>query len=108
MVIYWLKYKGTFFPIRQGDSLLGRSPECLIILPSERVSREHAVVRQIHTGLEIEDLGSRNGTWVNGVRISRPTVLQPGDQVALGDDTLEVVFKPNAQAPVTIAGAKPK
>jgi hypothetical protein len=55
MIIYWLKHRGTFFPVHQGDSLLGRSPECLIVLPSERVSREHAVVRRIHCGLEIED-----------------------------------------------------
>ncbi len=103
MVIYWLKHRGTFFPVNQGDSLLGRSPECLIVLASERVSREHAVVRRIHCGLEIEDLGSRNGTWVNGTRIRRPTVLQQGDEVQLGEDLLEVVVKPNAQAPVTVS-----
>jgi predicted component of type VI protein secretion system len=104
MIIYWLKHKGTFFPVHQGDSLLGRSPECLIVLPSERVSREHAVVRRIHCGLEVEDLGSRNGTWVNGTRIRRATVLQQGDEVQLGDDVLEVVLKPNAQIPVTVSG----
>jgi pSer/pThr/pTyr-binding forkhead associated (FHA) protein len=104
MIIYWLKHRGTFFPVHQGDSLLGRSPECLIVLPSERVSREHAVVRRIHCGLEIEDLGSRNGTWVNGTRIRRATVLQQGDEVQLGDDVLEVVLKPNAQIPVTVSG----
>jgi predicted component of type VI protein secretion system len=104
MVIYWLKHKGTFFPVNQGDSLLGRSPECLIVLASERVSREHAVVRRIHCGLEIEDLGSRNGTWVNGTRIRRATVLQQGDEVQLGEDLLEVVLKRNAQVPVTVAG----
>lgn len=104
MIIYWLKHRGTFFPVHQGDSLLGRSPECLIVLPSERVSREHAVVRRIHCGLEIEDLGSRNGTWVNGSRIRRATVLQQGDEVQLGDDVLEVVLKPNAQIPVTVSG----
>jgi hypothetical protein len=104
MIIYWLKHRGTFFPVHQGDSLLGRSPECLIVLPSERVSREHAVVRRIHCGLEIEDLGSRNGTWVNGSRIRRATVLQQGDAVQLGDDVLEVVLKPNAQIPVTVSG----
>jgi len=104
MIIYWLKHKGTFFPVHQGDSLLGRSPECLIVLPSERVSREHAVVRRIHCGLEIEDLGSRNGTWVNGARIRRATVLSQGDEVQLGDDVLEVVLKPNAQIPVTVSG----
>ena len=81
MIIYWLKHRGTFFPVHQGDSLLGRSPECLIVLPSERVSREHAVVRRIHCGLEIEDLGSRDGTWVNGTRIRRATVLQEGDEL---------------------------
>jgi pSer/pThr/pTyr-binding forkhead associated (FHA) protein len=104
MIIYWLKHRGTFFPVHQGDSLLGRSPECLIVLPSERVSREHAVVRRIHCGLEIEDLGSRNGTWVNGTRIRRATVLQEGDEVQLGEDLLEVVIKPNAQVPVTVSG----
>ncbi len=104
MIIYWLKHKGTFFPVHQGDSLLGRSPDCLIILASQRVSREHAVVRRIHCGLEIEDLGSRNGTWVNGTRIRRATVLQQGDEVQLGEDRLEVVLKPNAQVPVTVSG----
>lgn len=104
MIIYWLKHKGTFFPVHQGDSLLGRSPDCLIILASQRVSREHAVVRRIHCGLEIEDLGSRNGTWVNGTRIRRATVLQQGDEVQLGEDRLEVVLKPNAKVPVTVSG----
>jgi hypothetical protein len=104
MTIYWLRHKGTLFPVPPGDCLLGRSPECLIVLASERVSREHAVVRRIHTGLEIEDLGSRNGTWVNGTRIRRPTVLEPRDEVQLGEDLLEVVVQPNPQVPVTVSG----
>ena len=104
MTNYWLRHKGTLFPVHQSDCLLGRSHECLIVLASERVSREHAVVRRIHTGLEIEDLGSRNGTWVNGSRIRRPTVLQPGDEVQLGEDLLEVVIQSNAQPPVTVSG----
>lgn len=99
-----MKYKGTLFPVHHGDALLGRSPECLIVLASERVSREHAVVRRIHCGLEIEDLGSRNGTWVNGSRIRRATVLSPGDEVRLGEDVLEVVLEQNAQVPVTVSG----
>lgn len=103
MNIYWLKHRGAFFPVHQGDCLLGRSAECLIILASEQVSREHAVVRRIHCGLEIEDLGSRNGTWVNGERVRRPTVLYAGDEVKLGEDLLEVVLKPNARAPVTVS-----
>ena len=62
------------------------------------------MVRRIHCGLEIEDLGSRNGTWVNGTRIRRATVLSQGDELRLGEDMLEVVLKPNAQVPVTVSG----
>jgi pSer/pThr/pTyr-binding forkhead associated (FHA) protein len=104
MTLYWLKHKGTLFPIHQGDCLLGRSPECPIVLASERVSREHAVVRRIHSGLEIEDLASRNGTWVNGARIRYRTVLQPGDEIELGEDLLEVVIQQNARVPETVSG----
>lgn len=104
MTLYWLKHRGTLFPVLQGDCLLGRSPGCLIVLGSERVSREHAVVRRIHVGLQIEDLGSRNGTWVNGTRIRYPTVLQSGDEILLGEDLLEVVIRQNAQVPVTVSG----
>lgn len=104
MIIYWLKHKGTFFPVSPSDCLLGRNPECLIVLATERVSREHAVVRRTHAGLEIEDLQSRNGTWVNNQQIVRPTALHNGDRVVLGDDVLEVVVKPNALAPITVAG----
>jgi FHA domain len=103
MTLYWLKHKGTLFPVLQGDCLLGRSPGCLIVLSSERVSREHAVVRRIHSGLQIEDLGSRNGTWVNGARIRYPTVLQPRDEVELGDDLLEVVIEQNPRVPETVS-----
>lgn len=104
MIIYWLKYKGTVFPVAPSDCLLGRNPECLIVLASERVSREHAVVRRTPAGIEIEDLQSRNGTWVNDRLIERPTALQNGDRVIIGEDLLEVVVKPNARAPITVAG----
>lgn len=104
MTLYWLKHRGTLFPVTNGDCLLGRSPGCLIVLASERVSREHAVVRRIHSGLQIEDLGSRNGTWVNGARIRYPTVLQAGDEILLGEDLLQVVVRQDAQVPDTVSG----
>ena len=104
MAIEWLRHQGTLFPIQLGDCLLGRSPDCMIVLTSARVSREHAVVRRAPAGLEIEDLGSRNGTWVNGVRIARRQRLRAGDRITLGDDTLEVVEKPEGRAPATVVG----
>ncbi|MGH2805727.1 MAG: FHA domain-containing protein [Actinomycetota bacterium] len=54
------------------------------------VSRRHAAFRPTDEGVEIEDLGSTNGTFVNGARVTSPTVLQPGDFVSIGNSTFEV------------------
>lgn len=55
-----------------------------VVVDSPTISRRHAVVRPVEGTLEIEDLGSRNGTWVNGDRIDGPTRLAAGDIVGLG------------------------
>ena len=73
-----------------------------------QISRRHAVIRRSDGGLTIEDLGSSNGTRVNGRLISGATQLRPGDRIELGNTTLEVrgdgVATPaapaRAQAPV--------
>lgn len=104
----WLRHRGTLIPVHMGDCLVGRSPECGIVLTSARVSREHAVVRRAPLGLEIQDLGSRNGTWVNGQRIGRPCALVAGDRVELGDDVLEVVLQPQRDSAATVMGLRGK
>ena len=64
---------------------IGRDPDCEIHLPSDpTVSRVHAVIRR-ERGWEITDNGSRNGTVVNGRRVSEPTPLRPDDRVIVGD-----------------------
>ena len=74
--------------LRPGSSItLGRDPGCDIPLDSMQVSWRHARVSATQTDWIIEDLKSRNGTYVNGVRI-RKTRLGPGDAVSLG--TFEV------------------
>ncbi len=55
-----------------------------VLLQATLVSRRHAVIRPTDRGAEIADLGSTNGTWVNGARIAAPTTLRGGDVVALG------------------------
>jgi pSer/pThr/pTyr-binding forkhead associated (FHA) protein len=69
--------------------VLGRQATDLVI-DDPQVSRRHASVRPAAGGLEVEDHGSRNGTWVNGARVGGPTRLVPGDRVRLGETTLEV------------------
>ena len=54
------------------------------------VSRRHALFRPIAGLLDVEDLGSSNGTWVNGERITAATRLQPGDVVEIGGTIIEV------------------
>jgi hypothetical protein len=87
---YWLKYRGTRFPLRRGETLIGRSPYCSIVISSSLVSREHAALRLDGDTLVLADLGSTNGTSVNGEPLGAPRTLQPGDVVRIGSDLLEV------------------
>jgi len=70
------------------ELVLGRQAD--LVIEDPQVSRRHASVRPAGDALEVEDHGSRNGTWVNGARIAATTRLVPGDQVRLGDTTFEV------------------
>jgi hypothetical protein len=91
MVVYWLRHKGTAYPVHRGDCVLGRAPHCFLVLSSEQVSREHATVRVAGDHLELEDNGSRNGTLVNGKAVTGRQRLEPGDVVEVGGERLEVV-----------------
>jgi predicted component of type VI protein secretion system len=84
------------------ELVLGRA-EADISLDDEEVSRRHALVRRTAGVIEILDLDSRNGTWVNGVRISSATLLAHGDDVRLGQTTLRV--EEDEPAPATVASA---
>lgn len=64
--------------------VLGSSPEADVFVNDDYVSRRHAVVWRAMGSVIIQDLGSINGTWVNGARISADTTLQPGDELRLG------------------------
>ena len=66
------------------DVTFGRSRGATITLDSEKVSRMHARVRRTGDVIEVEDLGSRNGTRVNGDRIDGPRKLVTGDEVSVG------------------------
>jgi predicted component of type VI protein secretion system len=61
-----------------------------ITLQDDEVSRRHAVIRPVQEGLEIQDLGSTNGTWVNDRRVEGPTVISPGDVLRLGQISFEI------------------
>jgi hypothetical protein len=77
----------------QGTLRIGRMPECDLQLFDTTVSRYHAELRRSPGGWFLVDLGSTNGTRVNGWRISAPTAVKSGDEVAFGS----VVFSLNGQ-----------
>lgn len=91
MSAYWLKYRGTRFPVRRGETVVGRSPYCSIVLSNPQSSRQHCAFRLDGETLTIVDLNSANGTWVNDVRISEPQPLAAGDIIRVGTDVLEVL-----------------
>ena len=64
---------------------VGRDPECEIVVPDRQVSRIHARFNLTKNGVLLEDLGSKNGTFVNGKLLESPSILEEGDiiQIAL-------------------------
>jgi len=72
-----------------GQLVVGREGDLCIADPE--ISRRHAVIRVVDGSLVLDDLQSLNGTWVNGKRIEFPTLLAPGDVIALGKSSIEVV-----------------
>ncbi len=77
----------TFALPPSGSLVLGRADGAGLHLPSNRVSRAHARLDMTHDGeaAVLTDLGSRNGTLVNGIAVAEPRVIRHGDEVAVGD-----------------------
>jgi subtilisin family serine protease len=74
---------GAQFPLGPGIFSIGRSPGNQLVVADALVSSRHAVIRTDEQGCWVEDLGSRNGLYVNGQRVQRH-FLQPGDTVTIG------------------------
>jgi hypothetical protein len=77
-------------PRERDRVLIGRAPGCESRLGEETVSRRHALLLRRQNGWTIEDLGSLNGTLLNGWRVVIPTEVRPGDIVTFGEVALRV------------------
>jgi hypothetical protein len=94
-----------------GEVLAGRSTGCAIFLNDRLCSRQHAVFSRAPDGsVRVRDLGSTNGTYVNGVRILAEQRLAPSDWITLGNETLELCVAsaaPQPQRPTVPACPQP-
>jgi DNA-binding winged helix-turn-helix (wHTH) protein len=82
--------------LTEGENLLGRDRDAVVWLDSSTVSRRHARITVHGDAAVIEDLGSRNGTWVCGRRADHPTPLADRDEVKLGSVVMTFrIFEPS-------------
>jgi DNA-binding winged helix-turn-helix (wHTH) protein len=86
-----LRWGPLSIPLAEGDNLLGRATDSAVSIPSRKVSRRHARIRIDGARAVLEDLESRNGTFVGARRIERPTLLVDGDEITIGPAVLVFV-----------------
>ncbi|TWT75113.1 SpoIIE family protein phosphatase [Allorhodopirellula solitaria] len=77
------------FDLTQDEMQVGRHPECDIVVDAGAVSRYHAKLVRSGSDWAVEDLGSRNGTFVNGQLLNRPHVLAEGDRIRISEVELQ-------------------
>ena len=90
------------FPVA-GPVVIGRAPECDISVPADEMSRRHALVKPTPDGLQVEDLGSSNGTFINNKKV-QTGFLGPGDELRL-DAVRFILVAPGMEIPSHAAQA---
>jgi DNA-binding winged helix-turn-helix (wHTH) protein len=81
---YWLVWETRQIALNEGDNILGRAADAGIWIDAPGVSRHHARIRLNGSNAAVEDLGSKNGTYLRGERVTAPSTLADGDQIRLG------------------------
>ena len=82
---------GTTLPLRTSGTLIGRSPECALVLDDDYASGRHARIYQDDRGSwMVEDLRSTNGTYLGATRLTEPREVTAGSVLRIGQTTLEL------------------
>jgi DNA-binding winged helix-turn-helix (wHTH) protein len=83
-VRYWVMVDDRQIALAEGENVLGRAPDAEIWIDVAGVSRRHACIRVAGEQATVEDLGSKNGTFLKGQPVREPVPLADGDQIRLG------------------------
>lgn len=86
-------------PLLEGENVIGRDPDAALWIDHPSVSRRHARVVVAESRVTLEDLGSKNGTLLDGKRINGPRLLTDGDEIQIGRQTM--VFRAMSQLGTT-------
>jgi pSer/pThr/pTyr-binding forkhead associated (FHA) protein len=84
------------------DVVVGRSSDCTVQLPDERVSRRHAVIRKVDDAYAIDDT-STHGTRLNGQLITASSILSPGDRIYI--EQYIIIYQPDDAPPAQLGDA---
>jgi DNA-binding winged helix-turn-helix (wHTH) protein len=87
-------------PLQEGETVIGRDPKAGVLIDSLKVSRHHARIVVAGESARVEDLGSKNGTEVNGRRIAGAADLADGDRIGVAHEV--VVFRVRARMGTTL------
>lgn len=97
---HWIVWKGGQVRLLKGDNVLGRGRKVAVWLDSPSVSRRHARIVLTGPDATLEDLGSRNGTFLRGEKVTSAVPLADGDQIRVGSVLLE--YRVNSGQATTI------
>jgi DNA-binding winged helix-turn-helix (wHTH) protein len=101
-----LVWRGREWPLAEGSNVLGRDRDCAVCIDSGTVSRRHAKIVVTNGQATIEDLGSKNGTSVDGRKVKAPVVLEEGVQVRVGSVTM--TYRVLNALPSTLTQQRPR
>jgi DNA-binding winged helix-turn-helix (wHTH) protein len=93
--------------ILKGDVIVGRDDTCNVIIQNRQVSRYHARFVTLPHGVQLEDLGSKNGTHINGQEVVEPILLQDGDVIQIAFAQQFIYLSTDSTLPLEMPPEKP-
>lgn len=90
-------------PLHDGEHLIGRAPDTTVCIDSPRVSRHHARIVVDGDQATVDDVGSKNGTYLDGKMVTAPTALKSGDEIIVGSIAITFVDARDGNATETMS-----
>jgi hypothetical protein len=90
--LYVVNSAGDMHKIEKDTFIIGRSRTCDLVIPSSKVSRQHSGICRENGEYFIEDLGSANGVWRDGVKIQKEKI-KDGDEFMISEEVLKFIFR---------------